>query len=481
MNKYFEKVTWYLWMGLVLVLPITSMPLVAKLIHSSSSAPASLFFLFLLCVTWLPVYLLKKGTFPGQSKIALAFWLAGLLLTTVSFFLVTPAYKDQSILSSAFSGVASFCFGILFYLLTSAIPHDNEKLKRTLRALNWGGAIMIAWAFTVYFIREITPGDTPDYLRVVQHIFSTTTFFGGRWVGFASEPSWLAHILNIVYLPYWLGATITQFTAQKKRVGFITAENILLVAGFITLFATLSRAGLAAFLLVLGFFFIRLNIWLIRKLSEKWSSTISKRLITAILIVGVLVVYVGGVFGFVSALSKVDPRMKQVFSFNLVQEGGILKYADYLQFGERLTYWQTGWRIFNAHPILGVGLGNAGFYFQQMLPEKAWTLSEVRQLVFHSTALMNIKSMWSRILAETGIVGFSLFLLLLVVTGFTAVQLFHSKNRMQRAVGFMGIGMLIAFIMEGFSVDSFALPYLWFTLGLVAATWRWTKSDTGGE
>jgi hypothetical protein len=32
---------------------------------------------------------------------------------------------------------------------------------------------------------------------------------------------------------------------------------------------------------------------------------------------------------------------------------------------------------------------------------------------------------------------------------------------------------LIAFPLEGFSVDSFALPYYWFTLGLVAACWRW--------
>jgi hypothetical protein len=41
----------------------------------------------------------------------------------------------------------------------------------------------------------------------------------------------------------------------------------------------------------------------------------------------------------------------------------------------------------------------------------------------------------------------------------------------------MGILMLVAFIIEALSVDSLALPYYWFTLGLVAATWRWSDSS----
>jgi O-antigen ligase len=278
-----------------------------------------------------------------------------------------------------------------------------------------------------------------------------------------------------------LGATISRYSAERRKIGILSIENILLALGFGVLFSTLSRAGLAAFLIVLGFFFIRFNIWAIRKLIQRWSSATTKGLITVVMVISVIVIYVGAATGLVFVLSKVDPRMKEVFSFNLVKEGGVTKYADKLQFGERFTYWQAGWRIFNAYPIMGVGLGNAGYYFPQMLPEKAWTLSEVRELAYHSSALMNIKSLWSRVLAETGIVGFSLFFLLLVVTGYTAVQLFHSKMPMKQAVGWMGMGTLIAFIIEGFSVDSFALPYLWFTLGLVAATWRWTIPDSSGK
>ena len=405
----------------------------------------------------------------------------GLFSTGASFFLNIPAYKDQSLVSNVISGVVTLCLGILFYLLTTVLPHDNEKIKRTLRALNWGGGIMLFWDILVVVITAFSPTDTPNYLRVIQHIFSTTTFFGTRSVGFAAEPSWLAHILNMVYLPYWFSATISGFTAHPRKLGKISVENIFLVIGFGVLFSTLSREGLAAFILVLGFFFIRLNILGLKKLRNRWSSKASKGIITFVLAIGVIAVYLGAAVGCVFVLSKIDPRMKEVFSFDILKQGGITKYADTLQFGERVTYWQAGWNIFNAHSVLGVGLGNAGYYFQQMLPDKAWSLAEVRRLVYHSTGLLNIKNMWVRVLAETGIVGFSVFLILLVISGYTAVQLTRSSLPMKRTVGWMGISMLISFLIEGFSVDSFALPYLWFTLGMVAATWRWTKADPEGE
>ncbi|MHC1740746.1 MAG: O-antigen ligase family protein [Anaerolineaceae bacterium] len=477
MSRIFEKITWIFWIGLVVTLPITSMPIVAKLVHSSAVAPTSLIFLILLCFTWLPFYLFKKGTFPVQAKAVLCFLIVGFVSTGASFFLDTPAYKNETLLSNIVSGLVTLCMGVLFYLLSTVLPRDNEKIRKTLLAINWGGGIMLVWDILVSIITFLSPNDTPQYLRAVQHLFSTTTFFGIRSVGFAAEPSWLAHILNMVYLPYWLAATVSQFTAHKKKLGKITLENVLLFVGFLVLFKTLSRAGLGSFILALGVFFVKFNIWAIKRIGQRWSSGTSRNLVTTLVAFAVVGIYVGGTIGCVFLLSKIDPRMEKVFSLKIIKEEGIAKYADTLQFGERFTYWQAGWRTFNAYPLLGVGVGNAGFYFSQMLPDGAWNLTEVRNFIYRTPGLLNVKSMWSRVLAETGIVGFSFFLLILVFTGITASQLTHSSNLQKKAIGWMGICMLVSFIIEGFSVDSFALPYLWFTLGLVAATWRWTKTE----
>jgi hypothetical protein len=36
-------------------------------------------------------------------------------------------------------------------------------------------------------------------------------------------------------------------------------------------------------------------------------------------------------------------------------------------------------------------------------------------------------------------------------------------------IGWGGLFVLIAFVLEGFSIDTFALPYLWVSLGIVSA------------
>lgn len=215
---------------------------------------------------------------------------------------------------------------------------------------------------------------------------------------------------------------------------------------------------------------------MIKRISQKWSSNRKRMLLNIVLVAGIVLTYLGIVFGTLYIFSKVDPRMSEVFSVQFLKERGFAKYLDKLQFGERITYWQTGWRIFDQHPIFGVGLGNAGFYFKQLLPDYAWQLSEVRVYSYHSAGLLNVKSMWMRILAELGIVGFSVFSVFLLVTGITSGQMIKSNSLFKKTIGWMGIFMLIAFIVEGFSVDSFALPYIWFTTGFVAAAWRWTNS-----
>jgi O-antigen ligase len=260
------------------------------------------------------------------------------------------------------------------------------------------------------------------------------------------------------------------------RIWKFSFEDVLLAGGIVVLIGTLSRGGLASFMLVVAFLFILMNIRFVRWLSRKWNLT-HKVWLTALLSLAVILIYLILLTGGLFALSKVDPRMEAVFHFDRAKENPLIDYAETLQFGERIIYWQTGWNIFNDHPIVGVGVGFSGFYFPQYLPDSGWELTETRKLLYHSPGLMNIKNLWARLLAETGVIGFALFVSFLVVTAFTAMDMMRSKFDRRRTAGYMGIFMLIALILEEFSVDSFALPYVWFTLGLVIAAWRWYYPD----
>jgi len=177
----------------------------------------------------------------------------------------------------------------------------------------------------------------------------------------------------------------------------------------------------------------------------------------------------------VYALSHLDWRLARFFQITSVTQlkfltGNVYLFFNYLAFAERFVYWVAGWRVFNLNPIFGVGLGNAGFYFQHALPAYSWTLPEVINIYFRISAVPNIKSLWIRLLAETGIVGFSSFLTWFMVMFRSAWSIRINKSHLFKTVGWLGLFVLISFVIEGFSTDTFALPYLWMSLGIVSAT-----------
>jgi O-antigen ligase len=159
-------------------------------------------------------------------------------------------------------------------------------------------------------------------------------------------------------------------------------------------------------------------------------------------------------------------------------------FFNFLLFSERYVYWVAGWNVFNLHPFIGVGLGNAGFYFQKQLPAYSWALPEVMEIYYRANSLPNIKSFWVRLLAETGITGFASFLAWFYVMMRSGWSLLKKSSSLLKAIGWSGLFVLIAFVVEGFSIDTFALPYLWVSLGIVSAARalsRNVQTETGGD
>jgi len=242
--------------------------------------------------------------------------------------------------------------------------------------------------------------------------------------------------------------------------------------------------GTLALLLVLAFVALYANILLARRL-QRWSLVkfshflpfVKKTLhflLPLILVVAFLGLYVLGAVGLVYLLSYTDSRLALLFQPQALIEWVKLNRNPYvlfnnLKFAERYVYWVVGWRVFNIHPFLGVGLGNAGYFFERELPSFGWFLPEVMDLYYRASALPNVKSLWVRLLAETGIVGFSSFITWFYVLFKSSWFERLSKDPVFRTVGWSGLFVLLAFIFEGFSTDTFALPYLWMSLGIVSA------------
>ncbi len=376
--------------------------------------------------------------------------------------------------SSILKSVFTIFIGIAFFIIASSFLGKTKLFDLTRKAINWSGLLVIIWS--IFQVSTYTTrGSYFEWMHVFQRIISTSDFFQNRATGFALEPSWLAHQLNLLYLPCWLAASVTRNSAHLRKIWLFIFEDILLIGGALTLMLSLSRVGIIAFILMLGFLFIRLNFmmekWfetkLLYSMKNKWRLKPSLfRIPFFIILSGV---YVGFLLVVIQIFQRFDPRMATLFTFSDFSDNIFLRYANSLRFGERIVYWLAAWEVFGQYPLLGVGLGMAGYYFPQNINGYGWTLYEVRMLVFRSTGLLNAKSLWFRILSETGILGFSLFLGWLSTIGFSSYGLIRSREPKYKYFGWVGAFFLVGIFIEGFSIDSFALPFLWFSAALISA------------
>jgi hypothetical protein len=461
----------------VLFLPLTSLPALSVLMGGTMVAPPTIVFIFILFIGWLPAYLLRGGKFPGEMGPFFVFVVLALMASAAAFVINFPSFRGSAIQNAEASAVLTLAVGSATYVIVSIWNQESGRLVRTLRLINISGVILLAWSLLQLAQILLNSGDYPDRMVQIQSLLSTRSLldfgFRGRVGGFAFEPSWQAHLLNMVYLPYWLAATVTGYSVSKK-LWRLSAENILLVSGIIILYFTVSRIGLLALLVAFAFLFYRLNTqfikWFQKRLQRRSSSIRLQldKLIPGLSILVVLLAYLAAVAGLVLLWSRFDQRIANLLSLREIPSS-LLELAFSVNFGERVVYWSIGWSVFARYPLLGVGLGNTGFFFQHYLPSIAYRSPEIINLLDQAMVIPNVKSFWIRLLSETGLVGFSVFAAWQIVLWRAGAFLRAKRFMFFRTLGWMGAFAILAFICEGFSIDSFALPYLWVAMGLLTA------------
>jgi O-antigen ligase len=117
-----------------------------------------------------------------------------------------------------------------------------------------------------------------------------------------------------------------------------------------------------------------------------------------------------------------------------------------------------------------VGLGASGFYIYNHLPD--WALTTVpdiaRQLSPENQLYPNPKSMYVRLLAETGLVGFFIFVAFLFSVLADSLLGLRSEETIMRYLGIAGLFSWLAILFYNATQDSFATPNIWINLGILA-------------
>jgi O-antigen ligase len=146
-------------------------------------------------------------------------------------------------------------------------------------------------------------------------------------------------------------------------------------------------------------------------------------------------------------------------------------YFRFIGFGPRFVYWETAFRIFTQAPIFGVGLGNYTFHFQEMLPPvQVGHMPElITRIVPGEARIVTAKNFFARLLAETGILGTAAFISYLVSLIAGGLYLWLSKFSDEKFWGTGALLAIIAFLVDSFSYDSFAIPNPWVSFGIITA------------
>jgi O-antigen ligase len=461
------------WGALLVSLPVTSFPPLSKLAGGAQVAPLALIPLGWLVLTWMPHALLRRdASLPGETRPLFGFLLAALVSALAALFLDIPAFKSHTPIENSAQAVLTLAAGAGFYFASLSFIRVGG-FRQALRWISIGGMLLLAWSLAQSAVIWLGGNEYPGWMLSLHGVFATSSLLRLepllRVTGFAYEPSWLAHMLNLLYLPLWLAASVGRDSAFRLRLGKLIVEDFLLSAGLMVFLLSFARLSLLALMLALG--------WLVflgvRRLTASAfrGARVLRRALSLLMLIACALLFLGIVFG----MALLDPRLEPVFQVGEQVasgewfDGGVLMLAHRLNFAERAVYWEMGWRVFESHPLLGVGLGNSGAFALQEMSHWAWEFVEVRRILFVESFVPNIKNLWIRLLAETGVVGTAFFVTWLMLQWRASRALRADRQALMRTLGLAGQLSLIALLVEGFSVDSFALPYAWVALGILTA------------
>jgi O-antigen ligase len=487
-HRRYRRLIWLIWLILLVTLPATSFPAVARFFSHTPVSPMALIPLAALCFVWLLPYLISGGNLPKAFWPLLVFALLAMLSGILALQYPLFPYKGQTVLSREIRALATLAFGLAFYLCASILPSNEQEIRQSLKAIYLGAFLTLAWSTLQIYIVFDGILEVPDHLNEIHRLFSIRDMLENRVGGLAYEPSWLGNQLVLLYLPFMVSGVTRRSSVFPTYKKFLSVELFLAFWSLAVLYMTKSRISFLSLGVVVGLLYL-IGCWRLgKRIARKGKRPdargrmLAERLMPPAVAFAGICLLLALAFAAARGLTTVDRRFRNLFrlpaQMSEIQalhpdEVGY-EVANRLAFAERIVYWSSGYGAFERYPIFGVGPGNTGFLFTSTISPYAFRLTEIKK-VLDSTfpGFPNPKNLWLRLLAETGIVGTSAFLIWILVLGCLAYDLTLNGDRLGKMIGLAGLMGIVVQLVEGFSLDSFALPQMWIIFGLLTATaWR---------
>ncbi len=456
-----DRLSRILWAATLLSLPVTSFRYFPAG-DATYVRPLSFYPLALLLVVLLVQLIRGRTAFPwaGTWTPFVGLLLATLAASLVGVLIAPPPLRGEAVVGRELRAWVTLVMGVGFFVGAAWMNRSLDDLRFSLKWLFAGFVLDILWSGLqgATFYLHVFPKPLVTHW---QRAFSMRELIKtNRISGMAYEPSWLAGEISTIYLP-WLFAWL--LTGQRVT-RFKWLEPVLIVCAGLLLLATFSRGGL---LTVAATSLLTLLLVGRRQMSDLWRWFISgfrrgRELIWRLGVVVLVLLAVGGALLFLSQKGYItrlwSSRATTVQDF-LIQNSA----------GSRAAYIVGAFSAYEEHPWTGVGLGASGFYIYSHLPD--WALTTVpdiaRQLSPDNVLYPNPKNLYVRLLAETGLVGFALFLAFQFSLLGDALAALRQGSPMARYLGIAAVFTWLALIFYNMTQDSLAIPNLWINLGMM--------------
>ena len=459
------KLPHLLWGLALFTLPVTSFRWFPGLGESTLVRPLALYPLAVL----LPLLLIQAWrrkislTFSG-AFIALGVFVLYVFFSSSIGALINPIpLRGQNYDGRVIRALITLFIGIAFFIAAVWMNKDESDLRFTVKWIFAGLCLDLAWS-GLQAITFYTGLLEKEMVTHWQLAFSMRELVRtNRISGLAYEPAWLAGQLATVFFPFLFAAVLTKF----RLTALTWLEPALLALSTLVLFATYSRGGL---LITLGVSGLMMLLFGRDILHGMWAWFINgfreRRFISFFFRLSIIVGLVGVIAGAILFLSQKN-YFRRLWETNAES---LNEYIVDINAGARGAYTVGALSAFSEYPLTGVGLGGSGFYIYENLPD--WALTTVpeiaKQLNPANKLYPNPKNLYVRLLAETGLIGFFLFVAFQLYLLGETLSLYRHGADWARFAAIAGGFAWLAIALYNFTQDSLTTPNIWIVPGIMA-------------
>jgi O-antigen ligase len=465
--KRFQRIERFLWAAVLVALPVTSFRYIPFLGTDTQVRPLSLIPAVLLLLALLLRSVRERRLVFWSSKFQplFIFILVAIVSSAIGFLFAPVNLYSYTYSSRVVRAWLSFGVGLVFLITAMAMNQNGRDLKFTIKWIYVGLAAEVAWSLVQTVQIYVVHFSQLDFIQKTVMMAGLPP--NGRISGLALEPSWLAAQVITIYLPWAFAALLKNYDWGSRR--WLTV--VILAACAYLLIFTFSRAGVLTALVTVILTFIIAGR---ERIGQAWRWFFSplqlkKPFAPRFPEVGLRIVAIIALLAGLAGGTYILSRNKYFAQIWQSRKNTLTNYFVDIYAGPRLAYSWAGWTIFEQHPWTGVGLGAAGLYLPQALPDWAhFNNPDIAQLLSPGNQTYpNIKNLYIRLLSETGILGFWSFISLFTLTLGIILNLLRSR---QKELAFLGTASLLAWIsivMLGITQDSLAMPIIWIPFGIL--------------